>query len=94
MSPEQAAADPEHLSELIQGRTPEQHGELEALHLRHVHAEHPGTGERASVAYCLRLLFLDRWHLCPRLTRYRTWQGPHGETIDGTNNGSERATGR
>lgn len=28
-----------------------------------------------------------------RLTRYRTWKGPRGETIDGTNNGSERAIG-
>ena len=28
-----------------------------------------------------------------RLTRYRHWQGPNGETIDGTNNGCERAIG-
>jgi hypothetical protein len=41
----------------------------------------------------LRLLFLDRWNLWPRLTKYRIWQGPGGETLDGTNNGSERAIG-
>ena len=29
----------------------------------------------------------------PRLTRYRRWQGPKGETVDGTNNGCERAIG-
>jgi hypothetical protein len=27
------------------------------------------------------------------LTRYRTWRGPKGETVDGTNNGCERAIG-
>ena len=93
VSPEQAAADLERLGELIQSRQPEEQEELGALHFRYVHAKPPGKGERASVAYRLRLLFLDRWNLWPRLTRYRTWQGPQGETIDGTNNGSERAIG-
>jgi hypothetical protein len=36
---------------------------------------------------------LDRCNLWPRLTRYRTWRGPKGETVDGANNGSERAIG-
>jgi transposase-like protein len=44
-------------------------------------------------AYRLRILFLDRWNLWRRLTRYRTWRGPQGETVDGTNNGCERAIG-
>ena len=48
---------------------------------------------RASVAYRLRLLFLDRWNLWSRLTCYRTWQGPEGERMDGSNNASERAIG-
>jgi hypothetical protein len=39
------------------------------------------------------MLFLNRWNLWPRLTKYRTWQGSDGETLDGTNNGSERAIG-
>jgi hypothetical protein len=38
-------------------------------------------------------LFLDRWNLWSRLTCYRTWRGANGETLDGTNNGSERAIG-
>ena len=56
-------------------------------------ASPPRAGEKATTAYRLRLLFLDRWNLWPRLTKYRTWQGPDGETLDGTNNGSERAIG-
>ncbi len=50
-------------------------------------------GEQASVAYRLRMLFLDRWNLWRRLTGYRTWKGPPGETIDGTNNHTERSIG-
>jgi hypothetical protein len=38
----------------------------------------------------LHLLFLDRWNVWPLLTCYRIWRGPHGETIDGTNNACER----
>lgn len=91
--PEQAAADLARLGELIRTRRPEDEDELAEMHLRYVGAAPPGAGEKASVAYRLRLLFLDRWNLWPRLTRYRTWQGPNGETIDGTNNGSERAIG-
>ena len=46
-----------------------------------------------SLAYRLRLFSLDRWNLWPRLTRYRGWEGPDGETVDGTNNACERAIG-
>jgi len=45
------------------------------------------------LAYRLRLLFLDRWNLWHRLTRYRKWKEPQGETLDGTNNACERAIG-
>src|SRR6266699_7132128 len=31
------------------------------------------------------------WNLWHRLTHYRKWQEPKGETLDGTNNASERA---
>jgi len=41
---------------------------------------------RASIAYRLRLLFLDRWNLWSRLTYYHTWQGPEEERMDGSNN--------
>jgi hypothetical protein len=90
---EQAVADLRRLGELIRTRRPQDVDELAEMHLRYIGASPPGAGEKASVAYRLRLLFLDRWNLWPRLTRYRTWQGPHGETIDGTNNDSERAIG-
>ena len=46
-----------------------------------------------SLAYRLRMLFLDRWNLWFRLTRYRSWKGPKGEHLDGTNNACERAIG-
>jgi transposase-like protein len=90
---EQAVADLERLGELTLSRQPKEQTELETMHRHYLEAAPPGKGEQASTAYRLRLLFLDRWNLWPRLTRYRTWQGPQGETIDGTNNGSERAIG-
>ena len=93
IAPEQAVADLERLAELIRTRRPEDVDELAEMHLRYIGAAPPRAGEKATAAYRLRLLYLDRWNLWPRLTRYRTWQGPNGETIDGTNNGSERAIG-
>ncbi len=93
VSPEQAAADLVRLGELVKSRQKEQASELEALHRRYVEAVPPSEGERQSLAYRLRLLFLDRWNLWHRLTRYRTWKGPKDETLDGTNNASERAIG-
>jgi transposase-like protein len=93
VTPEQATSDLQRMGELIRSRQPEEENELEAMYQRYVAARAPRPGEKASIAYRLRMLFLDRWNLWRRLTRYRTWQGPKGETIDGTNNGSERAIG-
>ena len=93
VTPEQAQADLKRLGELIIRRKPEDVDELETMHYRYLAASPPGAGEKATTAYRLRLLFLDRWNLWPRLTKYRTWQGPDGETLDGTNNSSERAIG-
>jgi transposase-like protein len=93
LTPEQAIADLAQLQALVCARCPEQADKLEALHMRYIAAASPAKDQKASTAYRLRLLFLDRWNLWSRLTRYRTWQGPHGETIDGTNNASERAIG-
>ena len=93
VTPEHAQADLKRLGELIIKRKPEDMDELETMHYRYLAASPPGTGEKATTAYRLRLLFLDRWNLWPRLTKYRTWQGPEGETVDGTNNASERAIG-
>src|SRR5712691_10271229 len=93
VSPQQAAADLTRLGELVKSRQREQAPELETMHRRYLHASPPQEGEHQSLAYRLRLLFLDRWNLWHRLTRYRQWKGPQGETLDGTNNASERAIG-
>ena len=93
VTPEQALKDLKRLGELILSRQPEEEDELGEMHQRYIEAEPPGRGEKATVAYRLRLLFLDRWSLWRRLTRYRVWKGAQGETVDGTNNGCERAIG-
>jgi Transposase IS66 family len=93
VSPEQATADLVRLGELVKSRQKGQAPELEALHRRYLGAAPPREGEHHSLAYRLRLLFLDRWNLWHRLTRYRTWKGPNDETLDGTNNACERAIG-
>jgi len=93
VTPEQALQDLQRLGELIRSRQPEQEKELEGMHHRYTGASPPGGGEKATAAYRLRLMYLDRWNLWRRLTRYRTWLGPKGETVDGTNNGCERAIG-
>jgi len=93
VSPEQAAADLTRLGELVKSRQKEQAPELEALHRRYVEAAPPQDGEHFSLAYRLRLLYLDRWNLWHRLTRYRVWKGPKDETLDGPNHACERAIG-
>jgi transposase-like protein len=93
VTPQQALQDLGRLGELILSRQPEEENELEEIHHRYTGAAPPGRGEKATVAYRLRLMYLDRWNLWRPLTRYRTWQGPRGETVDGTNNGCERAIG-
>jgi len=90
---EQAVADLHRLGQLVCSRQPEEDRELAQMHHRYLVASPPSPGERASIAYRLRMLFLDRWNLWGRLTRYRTWRGPGGETVDGTNNACERAIG-
>jgi hypothetical protein len=93
LTPQQALDDLKRLEELIVSRRPEDVVELEKQHLRYIEAAPPGKGQKATTAYRLRLLFLDRWNLWSRLTRYRTWRGPQGQMLDGTNNGAERAIG-
>ncbi len=93
VTPQQAAADLERLGELFKSRQREQAPELEAMHRRYLEASPPQAGEHQSLAYRLRLLCLDRWNLWPRLTRYRKWKGPKGETLAGTNNACEGAIG-
>ena len=66
---------------------------LEAIHRRYLAAPKPRAGEPMSLAYRLRLFSLDRGNRWDRLTRYRTWAGPDGATLDGTNTACERARG-
>jgi transposase-like protein len=93
VTPEQALKDLKRLGDLILSRQPEEEKELEQIHHRYTGAAPPGQGEKATIAYRLRLMYLDRWNLWRPLTRYRTWRGPKGERVDGTNNGCERAIG-
>ncbi len=93
--PEQAVADCQVLLRLMRERqpTPAASATLATIHRRYLGATKPAPGERMSLAYRLRLFSLDRWNLWGRLTRYRTWEGPAGETLDGTTNACERAIG-
>lgn len=93
VSEAQAQADLRRLGEVVRERQPKQAYEVDRIHQRYKDAPAPRDGEKWSLAYRLRQLFLDRANLWQRLTRYRSWQGPDGETIDGTNNASERGIG-
>jgi hypothetical protein len=85
--PEQARQDLRRLGELILRHQPDEEAELEEMHQRYIAAVPPVAGEKATLAYRLRLMYLDRWNLWRSLARYCTWQGPKGEAVDGTNNG-------
>jgi hypothetical protein len=95
VSPAQALDDGQELLRLMRERqpTPEAAAVLATIHHRYLGAAKPLAGGTMSLAYRLRLFSLDRWNLWPRLTRYRRWAGPDGETLDGTNNACERAIG-
>jgi hypothetical protein len=93
VSAAQAAADVQRLGEFVHRRQPEQAAALQALTAHYAPARAPKPGQAVGLAHRLRLLFLDRWDLWSRLARYRTWRGPHGEQLDGTNNADERAIG-
>jgi len=93
VEPAQAVADLVRLGELIKSRQPEQGQELEYMHRRYLKAAPPKKGATASLAYRLRLLYLDRWNLWNRLTRSRKWRGSNDEQLDGINNACERAIG-
>jgi transposase-like protein len=95
VQPEQALADCQELLRLMTERQPcpAASATLAAIHRRYLGAAKPPPGGSMSLAYRLRLFSLDRWNLWPRLTRYRTWAGSEGETLDGPNNACERAIG-
>jgi transposase-like protein len=56
VTPEQAMEDLKRLGELILSRQPEEAYELEAMHQRYIHAAPPTAGQKATVAYRLRLI--------------------------------------
>jgi len=93
--PAQAVGDCQELLRLMRERqpSPEASATLATIHRRYLGAPKPPKDGTMSLAYRLRLFSLDRWNLWPRLTRYRSWAGPTGETVDGTNNACERAIG-
>ena len=97
VTPEQAVADCDELLRLIRARQPtaQAAAQLEEIHRRYALAPSPAKLRQAqeTLAYRMRLFTLDRWNLWPRLTLYRTWLGPDGERLDGTNNATERAIG-
>jgi transposase-like protein len=95
VTPGQAVADGQELLRRMIERQPsaEASASLATIHRRYLAATKPPAGGTMSLAYRLRLFSLDRWNLWDRLTRYRTWEGPTGETLDGTNNACERAIG-
>jgi transposase-like protein len=93
----QALADNDELLRLMRERqpTPEAQAKLAAIHQRYAQASSPKKlgQNKETIAYRMRLFSLDRWNLWPRLTLYRTWRGPKGQRLDGTNNATERAIG-
>jgi hypothetical protein len=101
VTPEQALEDCAELLRLMRdrARTPGSRtaGEvvLAGIHQRYAQAAppKPGTEEKTSLAYRLRLFTLDRWNLWGRLTFYRHWQDSQERKLDGTNNATERAIG-
>ena len=95
MSPAQAVMDCQDLLRLVTEPQPgpAASATLETIHRRSLHADKPSKGGTMSLTHRRRLFSLDRWDLWPRLTRYRTWEGPAGETLGGINNACERAIG-
>jgi transposase-like protein len=95
VAPGQAVADCQTLLRFVTERqpSPEASAALAAIHHRYVGAAKPAKGSTMTLAYRLRLFSLDRGNLWGRLTRYRSWEGPEGEHLDGTNNACERAIG-
>lgn len=93
----QAVADVAAPQALIRERQPttDASTQLRTIHRRYRAARGPRQTGTATMSRAskLRLFSLDRWNLWGRLTRYRTWSGPDGKLLDGTNNATERAIG-
>ena len=68
-------------------------GQLWQLFERYRYAPAPAPGERATMWYRFRLALQRWWSNWGSLTLDQRWRGPGGETLDGTNNATERAIG-
>jgi hypothetical protein len=67
--------------------------QLSRLYRSYSLAPPPSKGAKASMWYRFRLAVLKWWENWARLTLDQRWQSSEGETLDGTNNATERAIG-
>jgi transposase-like protein len=67
--------------------------QLSRLYQSYALAPPPAPGQKASMWYRFRLAVLKRWENWARLTLDQRWPGSDDQTLDGTNNASERAIG-
>jgi transposase-like protein len=88
-----ALADLEYVQHLIALRPPDGLDQLSRLLKHYQTASPPRPGEKASVAYRIRLALLRWSNNWPRLTFDQRWNRYHQTSLDGTNNVAERAIG-
>lgn len=88
---DQLAHEMERIRQLVRELPADGNQKMEQLHRRYLHAESPGKGEQASVAYRMRLLTLELWEHWGKLRLHL--RRPE-LSLDGTNNGTERAIGK
>lgn len=88
-----ALADLEYVQQLIALRPPDGGQQLNRLLKHYQAASPPRPGEKASLAYRIRLALLRWSNHWARLTFDQRWNRCHQTALDGTNNVAERAIG-
>lgn len=86
--------DLQQLEEIIKGLPHDGQAQLEQLAERYQTAPPPASGHKASMWYRMRMLSLDWSEHWSRLTRFQSWRSERNETLDGTNNVTERIIGQ
>lgn len=94
LSVPQLLDDLQQVEELIKGLPHDGQQQLDVLASRYQCAPPPQAGHKASMWYRMRMLSLDWSENWSRLTRFQSWRGPASETLDGTNNVTERIIGQ
>jgi transposase-like protein len=94
LSVPQLLDDLQQLEEVIKGLPHDGQQQVDQLVARYQSAPPPQPGQRASMWYRMRMLALDWSENLSRLTRFQSWRGAHAETLDGTNNVTERIIGQ